>query len=92
MKIAAIMDRGNRKDFIDIYSLSKQGISLDDCLDYYDGKYHLLDNHIYSIVRSLSYFAGAEKTEMPEMLKRVSWDEIKIFFEREAVRLGKKYL
>ena len=92
MKIAVAMDRGSKKDFIDLFFLSKKGISLDECLDIYDKKYHALKGNLYSIITSLSYFADAEVSEMPVMLEEINWKEIKSFFEKEAVRLGKKYL
>lgn len=92
MKIAAIMDRGSKKDFIDLYFLSQMGVSLEECFNIYEQKYKTLDNNLYSIITSLSYFVDAESSEMPIMLEKVSWEEIKTFFEKEAVRLGKKYL
>lgn len=92
MKIAAVMDRGSKKDFIDLFILDKKGISLEECFEIYDRKYKTLENNLYSIITSLSYFADAEISEMPLMLEKVSWKEIKAFFEKEAVRLGKKYL
>jgi len=92
MKIAAVMDRGTKKDFIDLYFLSKRGVSLESCFEYYEKKYQALANNLYSILTSLSYFVDAESSEMPVMLEKVYWKEIKIFFEEEAVRLGKKYL
>ena len=92
MKIAAVMDRGSKKDFIDLYFLSQNGISLEECFANYDKKYKVLENNLYSIITSLSYFVDAENSEMPVMLEKVNWQEIKKFFEKEAVRLGKKYL
>lgn len=92
MKIAAIMDRGTKKDFIDLYFLSTKGIDLNNCFKYYDKKYKVLAGNLYSLIMSLSYFVEAEESEMPRMIKKVSWEEIKRFFEKEAVRLGKKYL
>ncbi len=92
MKIAAMMDRGTKKDFIDLYFLSIRGIGLESCFEYYEGKYKALANNLYSILTSLSYFIDAENSEMPVMLEKVNWKEIKTFFEKEAVRLGKKYL
>jgi len=92
MKIAAVMDRGIKKDFIDLYFLSENGISPERCIEIYDQKYKALGNNIYSIITSLSYFVDAENSEMPIMLAKISWDEVKTFFEKEAVRLGKKYL
>jgi len=92
MKVAAVMDRGTKKDFIDLYFLSKRGISLESCFEYYEKKYKVLANNLYSILTSLSYFVDAENSEMPRMLEKVDWKEIKTFFEKEAVRLGKRYL
>jgi len=92
MKIAAVMDRGTKKDFIDLFFLNKKGVSLEDCLTLYDKKYKVLESNLYSIITSLSYFVDAEISEMPLMIEKISWKEVKTFFEKEAVRLGKKYL
>jgi len=92
MKIAAVMDRGTKKDFIDLFFLSQKGISLEKCFQIYDKKYKVLENNLYSIITSLSYFVDAENSAMPVMLNKISWNKVKDFFEKEAVRLGKKYL
>lgn len=92
MKVAAVADRGSKKDFIDLYFLSKNGIALESCFEYYERKYKSLANNLYSIITSLSYFVDAENSEMPRMIAEISWEEIRAFFEKEAVRLGKKYL
>jgi len=92
MKIAAVMDRGAKKDFMDLYFLSKKGIGLESCFKYYEKKYKALANNLYSIITSLSYFVDAENSEMPKMIDKVNWEEVEAFFEKEAVRLGEKYL
>ena len=92
MKIAAVMDRGTKKDFIDLYFISKKGTALEKCFKYYDKKYKALANNTYSIITSLSYFVDAEESEMPRMIEQITWEEIKKFFEKEAIRLAKKYL
>jgi hypothetical protein len=92
MKIAAVMDRGYKKDFIDLFFLSQKGIGLEKCFEVYDKKYKALKNNLYSIIISLSYFDDAENSAMPVMLTKISWSGIRKFFEQEAVRLGKKYL
>ncbi|MFH1895987.1 MAG: nucleotidyl transferase AbiEii/AbiGii toxin family protein [bacterium] len=92
MKLAAVMGRGTKKDFIDLYFLSRDSVSLDDCLKYYDKKYGALADNLYSIIRSLTYFAEAEESEMPSMLEIVSWGDVKRFFENEAVRLADRFL
>jgi hypothetical protein len=92
MKLAAVMDRGTKKDFIDLFFLNKNGISIEQAFKYYDKKYKNLANNIYSLVKSLSYFEDAEKLEMPEMIEKINWEEVKKFFQKEVVKLAEKYL
>lgn len=92
MKIAAVMDRGTKKDFIDLYFLNKNNISLASAFHYYDKKYKFLANNLYSILKSLTYFEEADSSDMPEMIKKISWDEVKDFLRKETIRLTKKYI
>jgi len=92
MKLAAIMDWGTKKDFIDLFFLIKKGVSIEESFAYYDKKYKVLANNVYSLVTSLSYFLDAEKTDMPEMIEKVDWEKIKEFFRKEVVRIAKKYI
>ena len=39
------------------------------------------------IIKSLTYFADAEKDPMPHMLAPLAWSEVRRFFEREAPRV-----
>ncbi|MBI4067588.1 nucleotidyl transferase AbiEii/AbiGii toxin family protein [Candidatus Gottesmanbacteria bacterium] len=92
MKLAAIMDRGTKKDFVDLYFILKQVASMEDCLKFYDKKYQALSNNIYSIITSLSYFTDAHITEMPKMLKLTNWSDVEKFFTDLSIKLAKKYL
>lgn len=92
MKLAAVMDRGTKKDFIDLYFLKENGISIEAAFGYYDKKYKVLANNLYSLIKSLSYFDEAEKTEMPTMIKKVSWEKVKDFFRKETIKLAKRYI
>ncbi|NCN22127.1 nucleotidyl transferase AbiEii/AbiGii toxin family protein [Candidatus Falkowbacteria bacterium] len=92
MKLAAIMDRGTKKDFIDLFFLNKNGVSIEQAFGHYDKKYKSLANNIYSLVKSLSYFEDAEKLEMPEMIEKINWEEVKEFFRKEVLKLADKYL
>ena len=47
---------------------------------------------MYSVIKSLSYFDDAEKLEMPKMLEKITWNEVKTFFQQETLRLAKKYI
>lgn len=74
MKIAAITNRGSRKDFVDLYFLLGK-FPLKEIIDLYQTKY--FDTDIWFAIRSLSYFEDAEQEEMPKMLIPATWDEIK---------------
>jgi len=91
MKIAAICDRGSKRDFIDLYFLVKK-FPLIEILKFYDKKYGKLSNNIYHIIRSLEYFVDAEEQKSPKMLIPVSWEEIKTFFQDQSMLLAKKQL
>ena len=91
MKLAAIMDRGTKKDFIDIYFLIKNGISIKEGFSLYDKKYKALVNNKYSLIKGLAYFEDADKLAMPEMITKVDWEEVKDFFRKEIIKLADEY-
>ncbi len=92
MKIHAIEDRGTRRDFVDVYFLAKK-YTLEDMLNFYQKKYAVLEDHLYSILRSLDYFEDAEQEkQMPQMLINVSWEKVKEYFRKEMSSLVKKKL
>ena len=92
MKIAAISDRGTRRDFIDLYFiLEKEKIcSLEEALEFYGEKFKILHQNKMHILKSLMYFDEAEKVETPKMLKNVNWKEVKKYFEREVKIIAPK--
>ena len=74
MKLAAITGRGTKKDFIDLSFLLERS-SLEQIMKYYLTKYR--DGSEFLVVKSLGYFNDAEKDEMPEMIMKKSWDQVK---------------
>lgn len=91
MKIQALGDRGTKRDFIDLFFLSKI-YSFDEMLKFYDQKYGDLDDKLYHLVRSFDYFADAETEKLPKTLINASWVEVKKFFHQESMRLSTSYL
>lgn len=89
MKIAAVADRGTKRDFIDLFFLTRI-YSLEKILTYYNQKYEKLQANKTHILRSLFYFAEAENDAPPQMIQAVDWQEVKKFFEREIMTLVKK--
>lgn len=88
MKIDAIATIGLKRDFIDLYFICKE-IPLNNLLYIYDKKYKKLAMNLVHIKKSLVYFSDAESDEMPYMLKEITWDRVKKFFEEEVKKLYK---
>ena len=74
MKVAAIIGRGTKKDFIDMNRLL-QIYSLKEILDMYMQKYP--DGSLFIAMKSLSYFEDAESDPMPFMFDSTEWDTVK---------------
>lgn len=87
MKINAVEDRGSKRDFIDLYFLSKR-FNFSKMLEFYDRKYRCLKSHKYNILKSLNYFEDAESEDSPRMFKSINWLEIKAFFQKEVKKLS----
>lgn len=76
MKVNAIIGRGTKKDFVDIYYLL-QHYSFDDLIRFYLKKY--TDGSEYRALLSMSYFGDAEAQPMPYMFEDTNWEQMKQF-------------
>jgi len=83
-----ISSRGNRQDFIDMYFLL-QHFSLEEILDFYAKKYP--NYSMYRALMSLTYFADAEKFEMPTMFVDFDWEQCKSFILDKVKEFENKY-
>mgnify|MGYP001599868060 CR=1 FL=1 len=93
MKIAAISDRGSKRDFIDLYFLCQKNIlDIKETLSLYNQKYKTLEQNKIHILRSLTYFADAEKQTMPKMIKEVDWKKVQEFFTKEVKKISREIL
>jgi hypothetical protein len=84
MKLIAISGRGSRKDFIDLYTILRNGPILKDFFPLLPIKYGAGRANVYHILKSLTYFKDAEREPPPTMLEPFDWEECKAFFSREA--------
>lgn len=91
MKLAAIIDRGTRKDMVDLYFILQQ-VSLDSLFHVAATKYAKVRTFAISATRALAYFEDAESLPMPQMIDKTPWSKMKKFLETKAVEAGRKRL
>jgi len=86
MKVSAIAGRGTKRDFIDLYMASER-FGLGNILNWFTEKYVKTGYSRVYILKSLTFFADAEKDPMPHMLVPLAWEDVKRFFGRRAPEL-----
>lgn len=80
MKLNAIIGRGSKKDFIDLFFILKD-YSLATLMEFYSKKYH--DGSIFLVLKSLTYFEDADSEEMPFMFNNITWQAVKENIKKE---------
>lgn len=88
LKVNAVMGRGTKKDFVDMYFLLKH-YSFDDIMQFYMQKYP--DGSEYRALLSMTYFADADPQPMPFMFQSVEWDDIKSEIMRQVEYYNRKH-
>lgn len=76
MKILAISDRGNKKDFVDLFVLLKM-YTLDEILKFFNEKYKDYNYNMLHILKSLTYFSDADEDSEPLYIHPILWTEVK---------------
>lgn len=89
MKLSAIIGRGSRKDFLDLYWICR-ATGLTPVLDAAAAKFRDHQDFLLQAARALVYFDDAEEEPMPRLLRRVSWREVKSFFASQTPKLLRK--
>lgn len=79
MKLSAIIGRGSKKDFIDLYYILKQ-FNLTQLMSFYSQKYQ--DGSSFLVLKSLVYFEDADLEAMPWMFEDLSWEEVKLAVQK----------
>ena len=78
MKLAALANRGAKKDFYDIYFLLLE-YTLEEMISLFEKKFSNYNK--FYLIKSLTYFEDAETDIDPKCIKKRSWDEIKQFIQ-----------
>jgi hypothetical protein len=76
MKLAALAQRGAKKDFVDLYALSRRRIALAQMVTWYRRKYRVRD--VGHLLYSLTYFDDANRERTPPLLWPTDWTRIRI--------------
>ena len=87
MKLDAIIGRGSRKDFYDLYMISRQ-IPLQDILRGGEQKYPQSRDFQLMALEGLLQFDNADRDHQPEMLVDLPWDKVRSFFVEQGKLLG----
>jgi Nucleotidyl transferase AbiEii toxin, Type IV TA system len=74
MKLAAVAQRGSRKDFVDVFALGRR-FTLDEMLRLYRRKFDVRE--VGHVLVALSFFDDADRERMPTMLRPWKWPDIK---------------
>jgi len=88
MKLDALISRGARKDFYDLYFIAQQ-VPLEEMLHQGPAKYPYARDYEMMALTSLTDFDNADRDVAIETFDRVSWEAVKEFFVAEARRLGR---
>lgn len=91
MKLAAIIDRGTRKDLVDLYFIL-QRVSIENLFQVAAVKYARVRTFDISATRALAYFEDADALAMPRMIDRTPWSAMKRFLEHQALEAGRRRL
>jgi predicted nucleotidyltransferase component of viral defense system len=83
MKLAAINNRGAKRDFFDLYFLCRQ-FRLPQLIDFFTRKYKITS--LFPLYTSLTYFDDAEKDTDPVLLKEknLTWNQVKNFITQKV--------
>jgi len=89
MKIVALVQRGTKRDFIDLYFIEKETIKIEELINLFSQKFEIVSYQPILIYKSLGYFEDADKEITPKMFDGVSWEEIKSYFLQRQKELLK---
>lgn len=90
MKLDALISRGSRKDFYDLYFIAQQ-IPITTLLQLGERKYPYARDFELMAVESLVLFENADRDIQPTMLADVAWEDVRQFFVDQAHLLGQAW-
>lgn len=92
MKITAISQRGQKRDFFDLYWCAKNINPLEEIIKLLKIQYPSIAHDYHHILKALVYFEDAESDPDPEIYFDANWKEVKKFFVTEIPIITKKLI
>lgn len=83
MKFDALISRGSRKDFYDLFFISRY-IALEQLLLLGEEKYPQFRDFPLMALESMTLFDNADQNVQPDLFENIPWDEVKQFFIEQA--------
>lgn len=90
MKMDAVSDRANRKDFYDLYMVT-QSIPLDNLIRMAKVKYPLVRDFELMVYQGLTFFEVADRQDDPQLLIDLDWNTVKSFFVDQAKGMAHRW-
>ena len=91
MKLAAIISRGSRRDFLDLYLLTRT-LPLEEILIRAPEKFGHVDDFVLQALKGLGDLGDAIGEPMPRLTVDVAWPDVEAWIESEVHRLTLRHL
>ena len=92
MKLIALSQRGLRRDFLDLYTIARKS-GMEQIFLWGHKKFPQFDSYV--ALKALTFFQDADRDESGRGMvlnDSVPWSKIKAYFEKEAIRLSRRWL
>lgn len=88
MKLNAVINRGSKKDFIDLFFICRSHKPAD-IFKWAEKKFPDHPHFMIQAAKALVYFEDAEKEPAPRLLLPARWQDVRSYFEKEIPKLFK---
>ena len=89
MKLAAIISRGGRRDFVDLYCLC-QRLPLDELLERSPDKFGHVRDFPLQALKGLADLSQIDTDPMPALVEQLDWTTVEAWAAAEVRRLGRE--
>lgn len=91
MKLGAVISRGTRRDFVDLYLLCEK-VSLADLLERSLDKFGHVGDFPLQAFKGLADLSQIDGEAMPDLSRDVRWEEVEDWLHAEVRSLGRRYV